>query len=450
MRRLYILSLCAVAGVSGVFAQGRFKTAKSAVPVKASLVKAAAEKTPLWRPVSQVDFMWDGDEAAWMEIGKIDYTYDIKGNTIGELVVMTEMGDTLYERKTRTFDSFGNPTSVIAEVSEDGLVWSNSSKRTYVYDPVVHSYFTERLGYDWSGDDWVENYLCEENVITRNADGNIVEIVKSLPMFGTMTPAYKSVWGYDSATGKADEFTFYTDNGSGWEVDDATTYVNLEWKSTDGQMTESSMWDFLEGANRISKCEILYNGNLDGYFLVDYPEDKPGDYLVRNTYADSTVVGATSRREVIDENGSYRLTESEYFDEDGEPTAEPTYVSVYEVTFDSKGNAVLETITETYEGVTEMISGVKADYDYDDDGNVRSVVVSDFDYEEEEYFPTSKTVYGEYSDILTGIGSVSVAPSATSGAVYNLQGIKVAEDSSELDALPAGLYISGGRKLLVR
>ena len=46
----------------------------------------------------------------------------------------------------------------------------------------------------------------------------------------------------------------------------------------------------------------------------------------------------------------------------------------------------------------------------------------------------------------SGIDSVETAP-VTDGAVYNMQGIKVADS---VDGLPAGLYITGGKKILVK
>ena len=46
----------------------------------------------------------------------------------------------------------------------------------------------------------------------------------------------------------------------------------------------------------------------------------------------------------------------------------------------------------------------------------------------------------------SGIDSVETAP-VTVGAVYNMQGIKVADS---VDGLPAGLYITGGKKILVK
>lgn len=69
--------------------------------------------------------------------------------------------------------------------------------------------------------------------------------------------------------------------------------------------------------------------------------------------------------------------------------------------------------------------------------------------------PFMRTVYGEYIDVTkdAGIGNVAVAEKNVGpAAVYNAQGIRVATvaDAAELNQLPAGLYIFGGRKYVVR
>ena len=96
----------------------------------------------------------------------------------------------------------------------------------------------------------------------------------------------------------------------------------------------------VEGSNRIASAEVYVEDELDGHIIVEYSEENPGDYILKQTYADLTV-GATTQKETIDENGSYRLTDMEYFDEDGEPTEEPTYISVTEVMLDSHGNTIM-------------------------------------------------------------------------------------------------------------
>lgn len=49
----------------------------------------------------------------------------------------------------------------------------------------------------------------------------------------SMTPAYRTIWHYDEATGKADEYHYYTNTNIGlvlWEADEVS-YKNIEWKT---------------------------------------------------------------------------------------------------------------------------------------------------------------------------------------------------------------------------
>lgn len=445
MKKIYILPLCALLGASTAVAAGRFSTKKDA-PRQTTVIKAAAS-APVWRPTTQTEYLW---EEEWIELGTITFTYDANGNAI----LQEGDSDGILSRTETEYDEFGQPVMILSQVNE-GDGWENDSKRTYVYDPILHDFFTERLNFGWSNDEWVRDYKCETNVITRNDDGNIIEIVKSLPFGNNMTPAYKAIWNYDQNTGKANEFMYYC-NYSGdpavWDLYDSTSYHNIVWEETDGQMTESNFEDMVTGRNRVKSCDVFYNGKLDGHFIVEYSTETPGDYIAKSTFADPTVVGATSQMEILDENGSFRLTDTEYFDEDGEPTAEPTYIMVKEVTFDSHGNAVLETLTESYDGLPELVAATKCDYIYDENGNPTEMTVSDWDYEEDEYFYVWKTTYGDYTDVSAGIENVAADNAAEGYTVYNLQGILVmrATDAANLSTLPAGLYIINGKKHLIR
>ena len=448
MKKLYILPLCALLGASAAVADGRFKTKKGS-PRKLAVMKAEGA-APLWRPASQTDYIWYDVEEKWLELGTINFTYDANGNAIKE----EGEADGVMSLTETEYNEFGMPVSVLSRVDE-GDGWENDSKRTYVYDPVIHTFFTERLGFDWSDGEWTRNYTCETNEVTRNDQGNIIEIVKSLPYMNDMMAAYKSVWIYDQTTGQANEFMYFC-NYSGtpveWELYDNTSYRNIIWEATDGQMTGTSLYEMTSGANRLKSCEVYYDNELDGYLFVEYSAETPGNYLLKETFADPAIVGITSQMEIIDENGSFRLTESEYFDEDGEPTDEATYITVTEATYDDHGNVTLETMTETYDGMTELVAGTKAEYTYDNNGNPTELIVSDYDYDTEEYFPTSRIVYADYTDVSAGVDNVA-ADNATEGyTVYNLQGILVARvsDASGVSTLPAGLYIINGKKHLIR
>ena len=211
MKKLYILPLCALLGASAAVADGRFKTKKGG-PRKLAVMKAEGA-APLWRPASQTDYIWDDVEEKWLELGTINFTYDANGNAIKE----EGEADGVMSLTETEYNEFGMPVSVLSRVDE-GDGWENDSKRTYVYDPVIHTFFTERLGFDWSDGEWTRNYTCETNEVTLNDQGNIIEIVKSLPYMNDMMAAYKSVWNYDQTTGQANEFMYFC-NYSGTPVE---------------------------------------------------------------------------------------------------------------------------------------------------------------------------------------------------------------------------------------
>lgn len=188
---------------------------------------ARVQGSGVWRPASQTDYMYE--EGEWMELGTTCFTYDAAGNPLVEL---TQDIDDMRFKIERTFDSYGYVTSMLQTLDE-GDGWENEGKRRYVYDPVVHSYFTERMGYDWDNGQWVQNYLCERNVITRNSGGAITEIVKQLPLFNQMLDAYRSVWTYGNADAtQATAFKYYVTNGEqdAWQLDNGLDYRDIVWK----------------------------------------------------------------------------------------------------------------------------------------------------------------------------------------------------------------------------
>ncbi len=427
MKHLYTALACLMICSSAATAGTRFAARRAAQ--RHTIAKEATNPDLIWRPASQTDFLYmDGE---WLELGTTTFSYDERGNATLQDI---EDEDGNYRIAT-TFDQYNQPLERIETASEDGTVWANESRTVYTYDPILHSYYTERAAYDWADDSWVKNYKCETNVITRDG-GKIVEIVKSLPMTGEdLVPAYKLLWNYNESTGQADAMTYYVNNYTNsvidWEVYDDTEYRNIVWEATDGQMTEASISDYLEGANRISRADVYYEGVIDGHLFVTYTAD--GGYTVRDTYADPDKAGVVVVKAITDANGSYTTTETEYFDEDGEYSEEPTGQYVSTVTFNEKGDLVSEEVTETYDGITELVDGIKYEYTYDAAGHISQYVMSQYNYDDAEYAPAEKATFGEYKSF-AGIEDVAVDADAPA-TYYDLQGRAVANPA------PGRLYI---------
>lgn len=361
------------------------------------------------------------------------FKYDNRGNNIEE----SYEEDGIVTTTARTYDLNNMVTSMLTTYTEDGVT-ENSQKRTYVYDPIVTNFYTERLGYDWTNGEWAKNHYCEKNAITRNAGNSITMIEKSLPLGDDLLPAYKSVWSYDAATGKADRFEYYT-NYSGaaeaWELDENLSYRDIVWDATDGQMT-AHINELISVTNRVKRYSVYSGDELDGHVFVEYSATTPGDYLLKSTYADPSEVGFVSQMETIDNNGSKRITETEYFDEEGNITSSPTYQSVETIMYDQYGNAVSDELEEAYDGgELELVMGEKYDYSYDPKGNPIELILSIYSYDDGEYLPDTRIVYGDYTDVSLGIDDVAATDDANAPVEYfNLQGVKV-------DNPQSGLYI---------
>ncbi len=449
MKKIYVLTLCCAVALSASAGGQRFKSARGHKDTKRIALREAG--APVWRPVSQTDYMHDGDD--WMEMGTVSFKYDQRGNRTEELV--DEEG--FLSRTVTTYDEFNYPLTVVQADSEDGEDWTNTAKTTYVYDTRLHGFFTERAGYDWANGDWVRNYRCEANTITRNDTGNITELVKSLPLGDELQPAFRSAWSY-GADGQASEYGYYvTENGIDWQLYDDISYKDIEWETTDGQMTVfGDLLELTEGANLLKSAVVYYQGEPDGHYLVDYTDGLPG-FLIKETTNDINEVGRTVLMETLDAHGSMRLTTTEYFDEEGNILTEPTYINVQEALMDEHDNLVEYSERETIDGMEELIASTRYLYTYDADGNPSEVISKEYDYETGEYFPMERTVFGEYIDVTTGINDAksdtltdwtldgdiltASAEGLTGLSVFNLQGVCMTREGA--DAFTASVSLSG-------
>lgn len=446
MKKFYILGACCAVCLSANAAGHRFKSVRGQKGMKKTFRTEAA--APVWRPVSQTDYMHDGED--WMPMGEISFKYDQRGNCTEELV--DEEG--WLSKTATTYDDFNLPLTILQTESEDGETWENSGKLTYVYDPKIHDFFTERTGYYWTDGEWVKNYRCEANTITRNNDDNIIEVVKSLPMGESLMPAYKSIWNYGT-DGKANEYLYYvTMDGNDWELNDNLSYKDIVWEKTDGQLTIfGDLLELTEGENLIKSATVYYNDEPDGHYIVEYSDGLPG-FFIKETTNDINEIGRTTRMETLDANGSFRFTTTEYFDEEGTILAEPTYIAVDEALMDEHGNLALVSQKETYEGVEELVASTKYNYTYDGNGNIKEVSNEEYDYETQTYFPMERTVFGEYVNVAAGTGVESIEAESETVDVYTANGIVIARnlDKQAVKSLPAGLYIlrSGSKSTKIR
>ena len=142
MKKFYTFTLCCAVCLSANADGVRFKSARGQGNMKK--ISLSMADAPIWRPVSQTDYMHDGE--SWMELGKVSFKYDMRGNCTEELVDE----DGALSKTVTTYDEFNYPLTVLQTESEDGETWTNSGKTEYVYDTKVHGFFTERVSSDWT------------------------------------------------------------------------------------------------------------------------------------------------------------------------------------------------------------------------------------------------------------------------------------------------------------
>lgn len=409
----------------------RFSPAVKVDLKRASVIRKATREgagSSLWRPTAQDEYMYMGN--GWQPVAAVTFTYDTAGNAI---VTETEEDGIRY-LTTCIYNQYNMLLTRLGQV-DMGQGLENETRRTYVYDTILHDYFIERMGYEWTAGEWVEDFRCEQNAITRDDRGNIVEIVKSLPLNAVMTPAYKLMWNYDASTGRADGMAYYYYGGTlanPWVMYDNTEYRDIVWEKTDGQMTMESLLDYCEGPNLLKSAAAYYNGAVDGYLFFEYPAE--GEYIKKETFNNPGQVGRETVKTITDGYGSYEIKVSDYFDDNGNYSPEATYSYSVTVTLDRYGNPVLEEYSESTDGGEPvMVDGYKAEYQYDANGNVIEMISYYYDPATlGGYAPESRIVYGNYQEF-AGVERVEADTDAPA-IYYNLMGRVVKNPVS-------GLYI---------
>lgn len=414
---------------------------------------------PVIRPAVEEQYIM-ADE--WIFAASLRYEYDAAGRPVR--IVTDDSGSV--STVEIAYNEYGNEASRLETTGEDQ---EPVSKRSYAYDPVVHNYCIERMGYDWQGGQWIPNYYCERNEVNRDASGNVTEIVKTLPLgSGEMVPAYRTVWGY-GADGKAVSYSYYV-NESGkdinWSLYDDVEYRDIAWDRTDGQLLGDLM-DMVEGPNRFLSATAYYEGEKDGYVLVSYPAGDAEGFRISYTANDPDEIGMVQKLEMIEgELSGFSYSVEQYFDDETEElTSEPVYILENVYLKDKNGNPVSDFIYEQFAGEDkELVAGIRYENTYNDDGNLIEVIQSEYDYDEGDYLPIIRTVYGEYFDVtsVTELAQVSgklrildgVAYSEGEIKVYTTEGILVASGDKEvsLRSLAKGLYVvsSGNNALKIK
>ncbi len=442
MKSTIILLAALAAGSAQAYAQSGFSHKATTALVKKAAANAAENK-PVYKPTHEKEYEYmDGE---WLEGGDYNYTYDAKGN------ILTNTYDDGYSktRVTSTYNADNLWTEQVTETAEDGGDFVNSERKTRQYDPVVKDLVVELRSYMWNGTDWYAMGNANKRDVSRDAGGKVTSVVISTWYDNQFSPVERTTVAYDDLglTGTWTHETINSDNQ--WE--ESQVLKDMEWLSTDNQVVTNDYMELFQGNNRLKKATAWNGGLKTGTILAKYDETgATQDRTIALTYTpregyDDILSGDTITYKYEGQYGSYTATQKYYHDdnEDGKLTAdELSITNVAKVVFDEHGN---NTLVENYEN-GELKSGTKNEYKYDPaTGAQAEWVTYEYNYYTKAYEPFVKIVSDQYVEITAGINDAKADATAYKSGVYNLQGVKVAEN---LDGkLPQGIYIFKGKKV---
>lgn len=413
------------------FKPGKAQTVKTAKQLRKA-ARTQQKATPLYKAQSEEE--WGYEDGEWVLYSTTSLTFDQQGN---ELTVLNEE-DGSRELTTSEYNADNLWTSQTTQYSEEGAPFENSSKRTRAFDPIVKNLVVESADYDWQEGAWTlaNKGQTWKREVVRNADNNITGIsVKTLYM-GDYEDSHRITITYNdkgqASTWKYEEIGYNDDMQMVWE--EHYTLKDMEWETTDGQITAFSLEDFFTGNNLLKKAVVTEPGYGEtGTITAEYAPN--GDYSYTFGYFEEgeteVVESDVFTHRTTDEYGSYTETTHYY---EGEPS-EDALVESQELVVTC--NEHRDVVKEEYYFDGELDGGMEYAYTYNEQGLPIEFVMNEYSYEDEAYLPMMKLVYKDYTDVTTGIREGVTTGANGRKAVYNLQGIRM----NDTDNLPAGVYV---------
>lgn len=386
-----------------------------------------------YKPLKETVYTTDED-GAWQLDGEYSYKYDAEGRvteqmqTNGEEVLLT----------TTEYSADGLTKTIVEQTSADsGKKFVNSSKVVFVYDPIVTDLVVSKTRYEWDelSEQWTAISDSFKRDITRDADGNILSLVISVPYMGSYDATEKYTNTVDPATKQIDTYKYerlsYDDNDKPfWETGEYLT--DIKWNKTNGQLV-SQYDEWMQWGNELKSATLAYeeDGKTKsfGNISVEYTGD--GGYSEVFLYTDE--VGRTdTKKTMLDGNGSFSIEEKTLGDLDGDGKLTDDEVNEWwkeVVSYDDHKNLVEDEYYELDEETNALVKtdGEKTDLTYDAEhgGAIKETLTSSYDMDAQEYVPYSKVVVTEFTDITSGVEAVGADGSAKETAVYNMQGMKL-------------------------
>ena len=432
---------------------------KAAVAARA---QKAESQALIYLPAKQQEYLYNLDDKTWEENGTYAFTY----NAAGMITRQDEAYDGEVMRTDRSWTRYNMLAEEVQSTSVDGgKTFTNVSRREQEYDYFAPSFTIRKDKYDWDEDtkQWVLNGDRYYKKVERNDDGNVTYLEIQAPYQGKLDPMERYTYTYDATTKQMTSYTYEKlgsdDGGQTFDWQPAQVVKNIRWAATDGQ-TFGTYEDWTSGNNRIASADIMDTENPDeklADLTITYSAN--GGFTETLTYLDMAEV-MISTLDFTDDNGSLVSTFQDYYDLDGDGVYSADEIAMYEkevVTYDAHGNVTLDAFYSLPESEEpdpdegddeslyaarrpmaaaalplpepelELTGASKTDYTYDptNGDGILSMVMSEYNYETQEYDTMMKIVTTEFTTIVdTGIASAPAA--ATSAPVYyNAQGMKL-------------------------
>lgn len=396
--------------------------------------RSADNQGTKWLPVKETEYEYmDGE---W-EAGSV-YTYIYDKN--GYIARQDEEYDGTINRTDNEWTSYGYNTLQVTSSSEDGTTFVNSEKRVQVYDELVPWLCIQKDKYVWQDDAWTAITDAYKRTVTRDADGNVVSVVVSVPYDGAYDDMQRLTNIVDPETkqivaSKSEKLGYNADNTVlEWKTDAELT--DIKWVTTNGQIVEAfgdhdyySDSDNLLASYKDVTNNIQYTATYDGQGGCTCIGTGTG-YYAKVT-------------QTMGENGSYTMLAFFQIDSNGDGVLTDDDTQGWAKTvaeYDAYGNLTLEEISESEDGkMWKVVIGTKQEITYDTEhaGAVRETIYSSYDTETGAYVPFIKVVTDELTEVANGILTVS-SDESTTARIYNLQGVA---QNADLGSLPAGVYV---------
>ena len=389
---------------------------------------AASDDKAIIKPYKERMDLWMGDE--WVTVSEATIDYDLQGRIIQyDARDLEDEEENIINRTATEYDADGRIIAITESTSEDGgLTWRNDQKKDYAYDDVVTSFRTLVSTSSWTASGWVIS-MANRYPIVRNDAGSITQVERQVYYMDDYDPTARVTNQVDKenpalvVATRVDEISSYNLQ---WEEN--FDLRDIEWHSTDGQVMNFDLTDFLGGTNRITKGMLYYENEPNAEVTGEYPSDF--EATVKFELPDGYMI--LSRMYTDETTGSYYDSKVLVYEEDGETFTEEDLITYL---IDDHGNVVEVNQVSMEQGEVIWYASERYVYLYNEDGAPLEIVTAIYDEDEKIYINDFRQIYSAFKHV-AGIS----APEAASAPAWSIQGnILKVKSASPADVRVVGL-----------